>query len=50
MMYGMRHILTSRLSFVLGGPGKNIHTVGEDIVIDEIDCSMSVHAKQIVWL
>ncbi len=38
MSYGMNHTLTSR-SFVLDGPGKNIHAVGEEIGIRVIHCA-----------
>jgi len=36
MRYGKNHTLTSSSSFVLGGPGKNIQTVGEEIGILEM--------------
>ena len=36
MRYGMNYTLTSSSSFVLGGPGKNIQAVGDEIGIREI--------------
>jgi hypothetical protein len=38
MGHGINHILTSSSSLALGGPGKNIQTVGEEIGTLEMHC------------
>jgi hypothetical protein len=45
MRNGINHTLTSSSSFALGGPGKNIQTVGVEIGILEMHCTC-----RIFWL
>ena len=45
MRNGINYTLTSSSFFVLGGPGKNIQTVGVEIGILEMHCT-----RRIFWL